>query len=279
MSKAQVLVLAGYGLNCEEETLFAMEHVGFNGIIRHINDVIAAPQILNDVQVLIVPGGFSYGDDTGSGNAFAQKMKLGLSDHLQKFIARDTLTLGICNGCQILANLGLVPGFKDRPQERLVAATYNDPARYQCRWVHVKVNINASPWLKDVNQLYIPVAHGEGRFMMDRDIFEAMGENGQLVMQYCDPVSGEAAHGAFPLNPNGSCCDLAGITDQTGRILAMMPHPERGMFTWQRYDYPELKEQARRKGYALPEESDGMALFRNAARYFEIAETKQALAS
>src|SRR5690606_10632329 len=102
---AKVLVLAGYGLNCEEETLHGFNHVGIEGKIIHINDLIESPQALDQVQILAIPGGFSYGDDTGSGNAFAQKMKLALWDHLVKFTARGTLTIGICNGCQILANL------------------------------------------------------------------------------------------------------------------------------------------------------------------------------
>ena len=130
---AKVLVLAGYGLNCEEETLHAFEYAGFTGVIRHINDLIENPQELEDVQVLTVPGGFSYGDDTGAGNAYAQKLKLALWEPLLKFVERDTLTLGICNGCQILANLGLVPGFEGGYGARDVAVTYNSPARYQCR--------------------------------------------------------------------------------------------------------------------------------------------------
>jgi hypothetical protein len=122
---SKVMVLAGYGLNCEEETLHAFEHAGLTGVIRHINDLIENPQELNNVQILAVPGGFSYGDDTGSGNAFAQKMKLALWDHLKRFVERDTLTIGICNGCQILTNLGLAPPAGHDYGERLVAVTYN----------------------------------------------------------------------------------------------------------------------------------------------------------
>ncbi|GJL84886.1 MAG: phosphoribosylformylglycinamidine synthase [Micavibrio sp.] len=290
---AKVLVLSGYGLNCEEETLFAFEHVGLTGSIRHINDLIYNPKELDDTQILVVPGGFSYGDDTGSGNAFAQKMRLSLWDHLKTFVERDTLTLGICNGCQILTNLGLVPAPDKNYGQRSVAVTHNLTARYQCRWVDLKVGASNSPWLSNINTMHIPVAHGEGRFMMEQETLDAI--QNQIAFQYCHPEQSEGspdsrgdssaspqndtiepANNEFPFNPNGSMNDIAGITDQSGRVLALMPHPERGMFTWQRDDYDRLKDKAQRDGATLPEESDGMALFKNAAEYFEVAKRKRA---
>ncbi len=265
-TKAKALILSGYGLNCEEETLHAFNHVGINGNIRHINDLIENPRELDDYQILAIPGGFSYGDDTGSGNAFAQKMKLALWDHLKKFIERDTLTIGICNGCQILVNLGLVPALQSYG-ERDVAVTYNETARYQCRWIDIKVEENNSPWLKNIGQMHIPVAHGEGRFMMSDETLATLYENKQIAAKYMKSNS-EHAKGEFPYNPNGSIDDIAAITDKTGRILAIMPHPERGMFTWQRDDYHEIKDQAQRDGVDLAEESDGIQIFKNAANYF-----------
>lgn len=264
---AKALILAGYGLNCEEETLHAFEHVGLQGEIRHLNDLIENPKELQDAQVLAIPGGFSYGDDTGSGNAFAQKMKLALWDHLQKFVERDTLTIGICNGCQILSNLGLVPGFEGKYGVRSIAVTHNLSARYQCRWVDLKVQA-PSPWLNGIDRMHIPVAHGEGRFMMDEETLEKLQNNRQIAATYIAP-DGTAADGEFPYNPNGAYGDIAGITDDTGRVLAIMPHPERGMFTWQRDDYMELKDKAQREGETLEEDSDGMAIFSNAAKYFK----------
>ena len=272
---AKALILAGYGLNCEEETLFALEHNGLSGKVRHINDLIENPQELNEVHILAVPGGFSYGDDTGSGNAFAQKMKLALWDHLQKFVNRDTLTIGICNGCQILTNLGLTPPTGSEFGERLVALTYNLTARYQCRWIDLKVGKNNSPWLERIETMHIPVAHGEGRFMMEDSVLKTLQKNGQIALTYVKP-DGSAANNEFPFNPNGSTADIAGVTDPSGRVLALMPHPERGMFTWQRDDYDVLKDKAQRDGKPLPQYSDGMALFQNAARYFEVAKRKTA---
>lgn len=273
---AQALILAGYGLNCEEESLHAIEYVGLQGQIRHINDVIENPNELDNHQILFIPGGFSYGDDTGSGNGFAQKMKLALWDKLVEFVNRDTLTIGLCNGSQILANLGLAPAINGEYGNRSVAVTHNESARYQCRWIDLKANkANNSPWLVGVDQIHVPVAHGEGRFMMDDSTLKAMQDNNQIAFEYVKP-NGEAANGEFPFNPNGSTADIAAMTDPSGRILSMMPHPERGMFNWQRDDYAERKDAAQREGKELQETADGITLFQNAAKYFEVAQKKSA---
>ncbi|MGH1377346.1 MAG: phosphoribosylformylglycinamidine synthase subunit PurQ [Alphaproteobacteria bacterium] len=261
----KVIVLSGYGLNSEEELLHAFEKSGVKGDIVHINDLIETPDRLSEYNILAVPGGFSYGDDTGSGNAFAQKMKLALWDSLKEFVERDTLTIGICNGCQILVNLGLVPALNDYGQ-RDVAVTYNSSARYQCRWIDLAVD-SQSPWLKNIDKLHIPVAHGEGRFMMEDKTLSSLKESSQIAARFVTP-NGDSANGEFPHNPNGSIDDIAALTDKSGRILAIMPHPERGMFTWQRDDYHELKDNAQREGVDLPDDSDGLKIFKNAAEYF-----------
>ncbi len=271
---AKALVIAGYGLNCEEETLHAFNYSGIEGNTKHINDIIENPKVLDEYEILAIPGGFSYGDDTGSGNAFAQKMKLALWEPLKKFVERDTLTIGICNGCQIIANLGLVPSFDKNYGERVIAVTHNLSARYQCRWIDMKVTSN-SPWLAGVSTMHVPVAHGEGRFIMSEAILQKLENNGQIAAQYIKP-DGNLAEGEFPHNPNGSMNDIAAITDETGKVLAIMPHPERGMFTWQRDDFDSLKETALRDGLELPEVADGIAIFQNAARYFEVAKKKTA---
>ncbi len=271
---AKSLVLTGYGINSEEETSFAFEQAGFNSQIRHINDLAENPNELNDVQVLCIPGGFSYGDDTGSGNAFAQKMRLTLWDHLKKFVERDTLTLGICNGCQIVANLGLAPAIDKKYGERFVAVTHNLTARYQCRWIDIAVQDTKSPWLARGTKLHIPVAHGEGRFMMDQSVLKTLTDMKQIALRFVKP-DGAPAKGEFPFNPNGAMDDIAGITDPTGRVLALMPHPERGMFTWQRDDYAALKDKARRDDKPLPETADGLQIFENAAQYFGVKAEKR----
>ena len=270
MSSANAIVLAGYGLNCEEETLYALKYNGFDGKIVHINDLIENPKQLDQYQVLAIPGGFSYGDDTGSGNAFAQKIRLSLMEHLNKFIERDTLTIGICNGCQILTNLGLVPGTRE------IAVTYNQRNRYQCRWIDVEINQNnVSPWFKGIERMHIPVAHGEGRFMMNDDTLKSLQDNKQIVATYIKP-DGSAANGDYPHNPNGSIADIAAMSSKDGRVVAIMPHPERGMFTWQRDDYDYLKDQAQREGITLNETADGLTIFKNAAEYFGIIAKEKA---
>lgn len=271
---ANAIVVAGYGLNSEEETAFAFNHVGFSSQVIHINDLIENPVLLNSAQVLAVPGGFSYGDDTGSGNAFAQKMRLTLQETLQNFVTRDTLMIGICNGCQVLANLGMAPALGKNYGTRQVAVTHNASARYQCRWIDMNVEDSNSAWLQGIDTLHIPVAHGEGRFMMDDETLDAMKRNNQIALRYSK--NGNAANGEFPYNPNGSTDDIAGITDESGRVLILMPHPERGMFTWQRDDYASLKDQASRNGTPLPEATDGLRIFENAARYFEVNKMKKA---
>jgi phosphoribosylformylglycinamidine (FGAM) synthase-like amidotransferase family enzyme len=208
---AKALVIAGYGINSEEETSFAFERVGFNSSIRHINDLIENPIELEETQVLCIPGGFSYGDDTGSGNAFAQKMRLTLGEHLQRFVERDTLTLGICNGCQIVANLGLAPAIDKKYGERFVAVTHNLTARYQCRWIDVSVQDTKSPWLAGSARMHIPVAHGEGRFMMDEQTLKSLKDMKQIALRYVKP-DGDKANGVFPYNPNGAMDDIAGMT-------------------------------------------------------------------
>lgn len=263
MTNPNIIVLSGYGLNSEEETLHAFKYNGFDGNIVHINDLIDAPEQLSNYQALAIPGGFSYGDDTGSGNGFAQKMRLSLMDHLNTFLQRDTLMIGICNGCQILSNLGLVPG------QREVAVTYNQTNRYQCRWIDVKINAdNQSPWLKDIDTMHIPVAHGEGRFMMSDETLNKLSKNNQVAATYIK-ADGTPANGEFPHNPNGAIGDVAAITNENGRVLAIMPHPERGMFSWQRDDYDYLKDQAQRNKVDLAEASDGLKPFTNAATYFK----------
>jgi phosphoribosylformylglycinamidine synthase I len=267
MAAPRALILSGYGINCEDESAHALDHCGSEIKIMHINDLIDEPKTLNDYQILLIPGGFSYGDDTGSGNAYARKLANHLQDAIAEFIKRDTLTLGICNGCQILARLGVVPGLELTAKGHHVGVVHNASNRYQCRWVHVETANDHNIWLKGISRMYIPVAHGEGNMVMRADTLDLLQSEGLIAQRYVMP-DGKAAKGAFPHNPNGSMDDIAAISDTTGRVLAMMPHPERGMFFTQRDDWPRLKAQHQRAGKTLPMEADGMAIFHNAVRYF-----------
>lgn len=265
-SSPHALILSGYGLNCENETLHAFEKAGAKGTIIHINDLADNPSKLLDYQIFSIPGGFSYGDDMGSGHALSQKIKGHLSDTLFEFIEKDTLTLGICNGCQTLVKLGIFSNNKNI--ETSIDLHANKSKNYECRWVYVKPPHNDSPWLAQIETIFIPVAHGEGQFYMEKPYGDKLKENHQIGFQYVDN-EGHLVQNSYPENPNGSYLDIAGITDKTGRVLAMMPHPERAIYNYQRPDWPYLKEIHKRKQKPLPELSDGIKLFQNAVNYFK----------
>ncbi len=266
MATPNVIVLSGYGLNCEEETLLAFQESGATGKIVHINDLIDGLDTLTSYQILAIPGGFSYGDDTGSGNAYANKFRHHLWEQLVTFVQRDTLAIGICNGCQISANLGIVPAFDGAWGDRKVALEHNSTAQYQCRWVDLAVS-SSSPWLRGIDRMHIPVAHGEGKFAMDADTHARLQKDGMIGLRYIKP-DGSPAGGEFPFNPNGALDDIAGITDASGRVLALMPHPERGMFFTQRDDWTLLAQDYIREGKELPKYGDGITIFKNAVGYF-----------
>ncbi|MBI1274647.1 phosphoribosylformylglycinamidine synthase subunit PurQ [bacterium] len=267
MPAPKAIVLSGYGLNCEDESEFALKHNGAEVTIKHINDLIENPKALDEFQIMLIPGGFSFGDDTGSGNAYAHKLRNHLLEAVLGFVARDTLTIGICNGCQILARLGLVPGYEEAEKGKKIAVLHNSSNRYQCRWVDVAVSGSTSPWLRGIQRMHIPVAHGEGNMVMTPETLAFMNDNKLVGLRYINS-DGTPANGAFPANPNGATEDIAAVTDVTGRVIAMMPHPERGMFFTQRDDWTKLKRQYHDAGKKLPVESDGMAIFRNAVSYF-----------
>jgi phosphoribosylformylglycinamidine synthase I len=269
MARPKALVLTGYGINCEEETAFAFRKAGALADIVHINDLIGDRAMIDRYQIFCLPGGFCYGDDTGSGKALANRIKSRLMDGLQRFIARDTLMLGICNGFQVMVNLGIMPGLNGFTGEAEVALEYNATNRYECRWVDVAAEKSSpSVFTRGIERLHIPVAHGEGSFFAQEAVLEAIEKRGLVALRYVRP-SGTAARGEFPFNPNGSMDDIAAITDPTGRIMGMMPHPERGMFFFQRDDWTYLKEKLLLEGTEVPEFSDGFQIFRNAVKYFE----------
>jgi phosphoribosylformylglycinamidine synthase subunit PurQ / glutaminase len=248
--KPKVIIMSGYGLNCEEETQFAFETAGGSADIVHINDLIANSKILSKYQILVFPGGFSYGDDTGSGKAYANKFKNHLSKELKEFLSRDTLAIGICNGFQILTSLGVLPG----------ALTHNKNGMYIDRWVDLK-NVGKSPWLYGIKNISLPIAHGEGRYLASPSEYKSLVKNNQIAFKY---TKGEIyKYQNLEYNPNGANYDIAGILGYNGRVLGMMPHPERAQFfhhspLWQ------IKKNKMKK----TKEGDGIILFRNAINYF-----------
>ncbi len=261
----RAIVLSGYGLNCEEETKFAFELAGARADIVHINDLIADPKRLEAYQIMALPGGFSYCDDTGAGNAFASRMKSHLEAPIRRFIEQDHLLIGICNGFQIISNMGLVPAISKSYGARSMALTRNDNARYIDRWVDV-APANHSPWLAGLDKLAVPIAHGEGRLFADDIVLADLRERNLIAIRY---ERGEMCeYLELPANPNGSADDIAGVTDETGRVLGLMPHPERAVFFTQLPNWPVLAELARRNHQEVPEFGPGLAVFANSVAYF-----------
>ena len=246
--KPKVVIFSGYGLNCEDETKYAFDLAGGIGHIVHINDLIKNKKLLNNFQIMAIPGGFAYGDDTGSGNAYGLKLRNHLWEQISTFVSKDRLILGICNGFQVLVNLGLVG-------ERQVALLPNDSHRYTTGWFDITIT-NDSPWLTGITEIALPIAHGEGKFYASSDILKQLNKKNLVAARYV-------------VNPTGTLENIAAITDESKRILGIMPHPERAMFFTQLPDWPYLKELYQRQGKQVPTQGPGLRIFQNAVRYFQ----------
>lgn len=254
-TKPHVIIFSGYGLNTEDETKSVFEYCGATADIVHINDIIARPAVLERAHIAIFPGGFSYGDDTGSGKAYGNRVKQHLGGALQRFLERDTLMAGICNGFQIITNAGIVPG----------ALLANDSNRYSCRWVDLEVK-NQSPWLKGIERLSVPIAHGEGKYYAPEDTLNTLKAENAIALTY---VEGETSkHFGLPANPNGALENIAGVTAYGGRVLGLMPHPERAVRFTQLPHWTYLREEYVRDGRPLPNDGPGLQIFKNAVHYF-----------
>ena len=264
MVKPNVLILTGYGINCDEETAYAFERAGARAELVHVNDVISKQRKLSDYQIMVFPGGFSYGDDTGAGNGLANRIRNHLGDEIKEFVEKDHLVIGICNGFQVLTNLGVVPAL-NRYQDPQVALVNNDFPRYKCRWVDLHF-VGQGPWVQGLGRISMPIAHGEGKFYAAPATLQRIKEKGLIAAKYV-PGSMSESQG-LDYNPNGSLEDIAGITDETGRILGMMPHPERAIDFTQVDGWTLIREQCKRAKLDVPEEADGIKIFRNGVNYF-----------
>ncbi|MFH1199084.1 MAG: phosphoribosylformylglycinamidine synthase I [Candidatus Omnitrophota bacterium] len=231
-------ILRTAGTNCDKETAFAFEKAGARSELVHINRLISKEKNIHDYQILALPGGFSYGDDIASGKIFANELKNKLGGELKKFVADGKLIIGICNGFQILVKSGLLPGNETLEQE--TSLIINDSGKFEDRWAYLRSTAyglrptagNKCIWTNDLPEvIYLPVAHGEGKFVVkDKEVLARLKKNQQIIFQYCD--DGGKLSG-YPHNPNGSQENIAGICDETGRILGLMPHPERHIYKQQ----------------------------------------------
>ncbi|MGD9334244.1 MAG: phosphoribosylformylglycinamidine synthase I [Desulfobacterales bacterium] len=268
MNNVRALVLTGYGLNCDNETAFALTLAGAHAQRVHINALIQGSVNLADFQILVFGGGFSWGDDHGAGVIQAVRMKTNLGDKILEFIEAGNLVIGICNGFQTLVNLGLLPGFDHDYTRRSVALTFNDCGNFRDDWVTLKV-VPESPCIftRGIDRLELPVRHGEGKFYADEFTTRRLIEENQVVVRYAKP-SGSPADLKFPFNPNGSIYDIAGICDPSGRIFGLMPHPEAFNHWTNHPDWTRIKETIKR-GYGRRQKGPGrgIRIFQNAAEY------------
>jgi phosphoribosylformylglycinamidine synthase I len=261
MKRPKVCILRAAGTNCDAETGFAFLKSGANPEFLHINRLIAQDKSLSDFHILAIPGGFTYGDDISAGKILANELRFKLAEDIKKFIAEGKLILGICNGFQVLVKSGLLPGTDALKQE--ASLIINDSGKFEDRWVYLRSQVAGRMsqvkciWKKDLPEvIYLPVAHGEGKFVVkDKEVLGRLKKNGQIVFQYCDE---ESRLSDYPYNPNGSAENIAGICDKTGRILGLMPHPERHI---------ESKQHPRWTGLKDRKEGDGLAIFKNGVEY------------
>jgi phosphoribosylformylglycinamidine synthase I len=275
--KAKAIVITGNGTNCEMEMAHACRLAGADQVdIVHISQLLYREKKLDDYHFLNLPGGFLDGDDLGSAKAGANRIlnaavqtdksaiRETLYDQFRRFIQAGKLILGVCNGFQLLVKLGTLPGFDGQYFRQNVTLTFNDSGRFEDRWVYLKTNADAPcVFTKGVKALYLPVRHGEGKFIAkDRATLRRLHQDHHVVLQY----SGDDCRTAtmdYPANPNGAADAIAGICNETGRIFGLMPHPEAYLH------YTNHPRWTREK---LPEAGMGLALFNNAVKFIRSRE-------
>ncbi|MFT5169794.1 MAG: phosphoribosylformylglycinamidine synthase I [Lysobacterales bacterium] len=228
--QVKVLVLRTAGTNCDVETVFAFEQCGASVDAVHIKKLREKSVMLDDYHILAIPGGFTYGDDIESGRILANELRVHLGGEMTKFIEDGKLIIGICNGFQVLVKAGILPGSLPKKEvksgiKQQVSLSVNDSNKFESRWTHLRSS-GKCVWTEGVEDVvYYPVAHAEGKFITpNKDLLNQLKDNGRVVFRYCDE---DGLEPKYPNNPNGSDDHIAGITDETGRILGLMPHPER----------------------------------------------------
>lgn len=257
MAAVKALVLRAPGTNCDQETARAWQMAGAEAEIWHFHRLIEDPAALAEFQILTFPGGFSYGDDLGAGRVWSAQLHQHLGDTLRTFVDRGGLVLGICNGFQVLVATGLLPDGARPDIKPTASLTYNTSRQFEARWVDMRVSSDKSVFLKGISRISMPAAHGEGRFITaSSEELGTLQSNGQVVLQYVDKSTGEPTE-VYPANPNGSPLGVAGVCDPTGRILGLMPHPERFVSPLHHPNWTRFP-----KGSLPP--ADGLKLFTNA---------------
>jgi phosphoribosylformylglycinamidine synthase len=258
MAQVKVIVLRTAGINCDQETAHAFELAGALTQTVHVNQLIATPSLLEEFQILALPGGFSYGDDIAAGKILANQLIHHFQQEVRKFIDSGKLVLGICNGFQVLVKAGILPGQLDSENstQQQVTITYNDSGKFEDRWVYLAPATDNCVFIEPGRQIYLPIAHGEGKVCFSKnEILQQVKDNRQIAYRY---VTENGDYGGYPANPNGSTDHIAGLCDPTGRVLGLMPHPERFVH---KTHHPRWTRQN-------ITQTDGLVLFTNAVNYF-----------
>lgn len=273
MASPRICVVRAPGTNCDVETAFAFETCGGQPERIHLFRLLEQPALLDEFQIVCVPGGFSYGDDIGAGVIFSRQLMGRLSEAMGRFLQADKLVLGICNGFQVLLKAGILPGGDGAwppPADHVpeTTLTWNDNGKYTALWVRMRVESTQCVFLRGISEIEMPVAHGEGRIVVrDPSVIDQWRKQGQIALCY-RPREGHSqkeSNGdsnavlSFPDNPNGSVANIAGLCDPSGRVFGLMPHPERFLHSTQ---HPQW---TRRQ---LTGNGDGLKVFRNAVDYF-----------
>jgi phosphoribosylformylglycinamidine synthase I len=263
-------VIVGHGILCDRELEEALRRAGADAERVHLNDLLDGRKA-GEYHILTLPGGFAFGDDTFAGNIFAKKVLHNpLREAFRRHLEEGRLIFGVCNGNQIGTMMNLIPVFGEPLGEPEVAYTYNSSARFEDRGnIHLKVVSQRSRWLKGLKALHnIPVAHGEGRFYTTPRVLARLRAEKLVALKYTDE-KGAPARGRYPLNPNDSIEDIAGLA--TEQVLLMMPHPERAIEALNQDGWTRRRSLLRRQGKDISPEGEGMAIFRNGVEYIRDA--------
>lgn len=256
MAQVKAIVLRAAGINCDMETEYALELAGAKAERVHINRIIEDKGLLDEYQIIVFPGGFSYGDDVAAGKILANQVIHHLYEPIRKFIDDGKLALGICNGFQVLVKAGILPGMNSNNEKGAVTITYNDSGKFEDRWVYLAPQTDKCIFIERGRQIYLPIAHGEGKVVTKDDAaLEKLKVEGHIAFKYVDKDGKESN---YPVNPNGSVDSIAGLTDTTGRVMGLMPHPERYVRATQHPHWPRLKDKR---------DGDGVTIFANAVRF------------
>ena len=265
MNMIKILLLRAPGTNCDEETARALREAGASVDIMHTNKLLKNEINIFKYHGLIFPGGFSYGDRVRAGVIWAKKLEACIWNKLMEYVESGYPILGICNGFQVLVELGLLPGWNSSSGPQATLAP-NISARFEDRWIYLKhMNNGKCIFTHSISKdtvLRMPVAHSEGRFLLDHEtLLRRLLSDDQLVFRYIKP-DGKYADGEYPYNPNGSFYDIAGICNPQGNVLGVMPHPERAIYKWQLPNYTSLKHIENQDYYA-----DGWHIFKSMINY------------